>query len=226
MISGDTRPARSGTVGNCGQGIRMREPVSNILIEDIEAFNVGRGIVNYGNGTADATVTGCTVRRVKIDKFSKHGIQFRHNSTNILIEDCDFDSGNIDGDFITCGMQLDDKASNGIVRRVSVRNVLNAGPGSYWNGDGFSGESGNANWRYEDCYAENISDGGIDHKGMGVVLLNFWTKFCKRSIRLWGDATVRRLDRRCPRGHWRDLADHPTVGPLAGDCRQPAPRRH
>jgi len=176
---------------NVGAGcIRMREPVSNILIEDIEAFNVGRGIVNYGNGTADATVTGCTVRRIKIVGFSKHGIQFRHKSTNILIADCDFDSGNIDGDFITCGVQLDDTASNGIVRRVSVRNVLNAGPGSYWNGDGFSGESGNANWRYEDCYAENISDGGIDHKGMGVVLVNFRTKYCKRSIRLWGDATV------------------------------------
>ncbi len=176
---------------NVGAGcIRIREPVSNILIEDIEAFNVGRGIVNYGNGSADATVTGITIRRIKIVGFSKHGIQFRHNSNKILIEDCDLDSTDIDGDYITCGVQLDDRASNGIVRRVSVRNVINRGPGGYWNGDGFSGEYNNRDWRYEDCRAENISDGGIDHKGSGLVLVNFWFKWCKRSIRLWGEATV------------------------------------
>lgn len=176
---------------NVGAGfIRMREPVSNLLFEDIDCINVGRGIVNYGNGTADATVTNCTIRRFNIDGFSKHGIQFRHNSTGILIEDCAFDSQDQDGDYITCGVQLDDKASNGIVRRVSVKNVINRGPASYWNGDGFSGEYGNANWLYEDCSAENISDGGIDHKGSGIVLRNFRTKYCKRSIRLWGDCLV------------------------------------
>jgi len=176
---------------NVGAGcIRMREPLMNVTVEDIEAFNVSRGVVNYGNGTADATVIGAVVRRVKIVNFSKHGIAFRHNSSGILVEDCDLDSQDVDGDRITVGFQLDDNASNGIARRVSVKNVYNAGPGSYYNGDGLSGEWGNKNWTFEDCSAENISDGGVDFKGDGFKLIRFKAKSCKRSVRLWGDALV------------------------------------
>jgi hypothetical protein len=176
---------------NMGAGcIRLREAVTNITVTDIAADNIGRGIVAYGNAGADATVIGLTIQRINITRFSKHGIAVRNNSRGILIEDCDFDSGDIDLDFITCGVQIDDKASNGIIRRVHVKNVLNRGPGSYYNGDGISGEYSNADWTVEDCSAENTSDGGIDWKGSGFRLVNFVAKRCKRSIRLWGQADV------------------------------------
>ena len=185
---------------NIGPGcIRMREALSNVEITDIELYNVQRGVVNYGNSGVNASVTGAIVKRVKAFGFSKHAISFRHNSTNILVEDCELDSQDQDKDFIAVGFSVYDNASNGIVRRVKVNNILNTGPdASYYNGDGFSGERGNYNWRLEDCEANNISDGGVDWKGDAFVLENFKASGCKRSVRLWGDALVINLQSRYP----------------------------
>jgi hypothetical protein len=57
--------------------------------------------------------------------------------------------------------------------------------GQYWNGDGFSDESGNRDVRYEDCIARGSTDGGFDCKSRDVVLTNCVADDNKRNFRIW-----------------------------------------
>lgn len=174
---------------DCGYGcIRLRQSVSDILIEDFIGDNVRAGILNTAASGMVATVSGITIRRFAIDGFSKQAIYLRYDSHDILIEDGTFDSQNQqDPSPWTTGMQFNNSAHDAIVRRVVGRNVYHDNGSGYWNGDIFGSERDNYNFLFEDCEGYDATDAIFDLKSRSTTLLRCKAVRGKRNYRMWGE---------------------------------------
>jgi hypothetical protein len=163
---------------------------SNITINDVSATNVRRFFANYlSSGETTADVTGLTMRRVKVDGFSKGVLRLENNSSGVLLEDVVGDSQRQDKDDFAMGVHLDDTAHDVTFRRVTMRNAHDS-LHEYWNGDGFATERGNYNIRFEDTLATGNTDGGYDLKSTQTTLVRARAEDNKRNFRLWGTADV------------------------------------
>ncbi|MBS0384444.1 MAG: hypothetical protein JSS00_03745 [Proteobacteria bacterium] len=103
-----------------------------------------------------------------------------------MIEDCSAQGRANRGGSIPEGCALEDDANTIVYRRCVMDGFQQWRGLDYWNGDGFSDESGNSNIRYESCQARGSTDGGFDCKSDNVVLLNCTSEANKRNFRVWG----------------------------------------
>ena len=176
---------------NQGRGcFRIRQPISNLTIEDCEAFNVNTWLANDGvTSTADATVTGLFVRRCYVKGFSKCFTRLMWDSNNILFEDCEGDSDRQDRDNFATGIKFDHTAHDIVVRRCKMGNIIDT-YSAYQNGDGFASERGNYNLLFEDCVAHNCTDGGWDCKSDNIIIRRCQGIENHRNFRLWGYALL------------------------------------
>lgn len=170
---------------DAGTSIRLRQSNVDLTFEDIDFWNVRRGIQNSASSGSVATISGLTIRRCNGHGFSKQLFQVRHDTNGILIEDCYGDAEMQDGDFWSQGVVFDDTAHDAIVRRCTMRNCwYNAGDG-YWNGDGFVGERGNYGLLFEDCISLDNTDAGFDFKSTAR-FVRCRSERNKRNFRVWG----------------------------------------
>ena len=175
----------------------------NITMRNINCRNVGNGLVILGAAIAGLHILNVSATNVfrlldtntrslsksslrKIDAvgYEKGMVRLDAASNNVLIEDIDGDSAFNDDEPFTSPIALEGTTNNVTIRRVRSRNVVdNAGAG-YWNGDGFSQEQDVTDVLYEDCTAENTSDGGFDLKG-SATLIRPRAIGNKRNYRFW-----------------------------------------
>ncbi|MPT48048.1 MAG: hypothetical protein E2598_06455 [Sphingobium sp.] len=180
---------------NCGLGFfRIRQPVTDLLIEDVDAVNV-RSLVlnNIGGGIySHASLNGGTFRRLTLRGHSKQGMYFRYDSHDILIEDVWLDSERQEdgSNPWATGVMFNDTAHDVVARRVKSYNTYHNIPDGYWNADGFSTERKNYNFLFEDCESGGHTDGGVDFKSTSTVLVRFKSFDNKRNYRLWGEVTL------------------------------------
>lgn len=178
----------------CGFGcIRIRQPVSDLAIEDIEARNCRAVILNQAGGVPSATISGFTIQRIDARGFSKRAIYIRYDSHDGLISDCWLDSQQQDKDSFAGGCVFNDTAHDIIVQDVTALNCYESkGATNYWNADGFSDEVGNYNLTYRRSIAKHCTDAGFDLKSKNAQLIECHVEDCKRNYRMWGDATLYR----------------------------------
>jgi len=173
---------------NIGNGaFRIGADIKDLTLEHMQANNVRRFLEDtISGGYASASVDGLTVRDVSIDKFSQNAIKLRYDSRNILIEGV---TGNGDANTpekYVQGIALDDTAHNVVFRNVVMRGSNARGSSTeYWNGDGFTTESGNYNIRFENTVASGNTDAGYDLKSSDTVLINTIAEGNNRNYRFW-----------------------------------------
>ncbi len=210
------QPVNSGAWGNRGNELfRMNPGASFLTFRKIDVVRHSRAWALYGDGVEGITIEDCngynnqdhvyqnytapagcknlTVRRCTFIGFSKSAIRFNGASDGLLVEDVIGDSGWQVGDDFAMGVFVSDVAKNVVCRRVTMRNSLDVrswNDGTYWNGDGFTGENGNINLLYEDCIAEGCSDAGFDVKSRGVRFVRCISRRNKKNWRIWGEAIL------------------------------------
>jgi hypothetical protein len=161
-------------------------PINNLTITSVSARNVRRF---FENGTSaeerDASISGVTISDVTIEGFSKGAIRLGHDTHNVLISDVIGDSQHQDGDNFAIGVQLTDTVHDVRIERVSMRNARDT-VHDYWNGDGFSAESGVRRVHFVDTMASGNTDAGYDLKSSDTILEGVTAEANKRNYRLWG----------------------------------------
>lgn len=168
------------SIQNVGNGfLSVGAQVNNIVLQDCDAQNFYRLI----EGTGTQTIEGLIVRRVTAQGVER-GFWRLGGNTTFLIEDVDCDGQNNADEPFTSLFVLEG-AATGTCRRVKGRNSYHDAGSSYWNGDIFEQNNGNLNVVYEDCVAEDATDGGFDLKGSGT-LLRCTARRTKRNFRFWG----------------------------------------
>lgn len=169
---------------------RVGADISNLTIEHMQATNVERFLENYASGThASATISGLTVRDVRVDGFSRSVIRLQYDTNNVLIEDVIGDSQRQDFGGFAMGVQLHGTAHDVVLRRVTMRNSHDSTT-TYWNGDGFATERGNYNIRFEDTVASGSTDAGYDIKSASTVLSGAISHGNKENFRIWSSDAV------------------------------------
>lgn len=165
--------------------IRPGVTVSNIWISHCKGYNVRRMVDQEATSTS-TVVDGMYVDHVDVVGFSKHCFRWRGMCKNIVVEDCNLNSGRQTNDNFAVGIGLDSNAQNLTYQRVIVTNCHDDNGTGYWNADGFSGESTNFNIQLIDCEAYGCTDGGFDFKSTPA----FYMTRCKAGdnkfqFRIW-----------------------------------------
>lgn len=173
---------------NVGNGaFRIGADIKDLTLEHMQANNVRRFLEDtISSGYASASVDGLTVRDAKIDKFSQNAIKLRYDSRNILIENVTGHGDANTPEKYVQGIALDDTAHNVVFRNVVMQGSNARGSSTdYWNGDGFTTESGNYNIRFENTVASGNMDAGYDLKSSDTVLINTIAEGNNRNYRFW-----------------------------------------
>ncbi|MXQ13565.1 M10 family metallopeptidase C-terminal domain-containing protein [Microvirga makkahensis] len=173
---------------NIGNGaFRIGADIKDLTLEHMQADNVRRFLEDtISSGYASASVDGLTVRAVSINKFSQNAIKLRYDSRNILIEDVTGRGDANTPEKYVQGIALDDTAHNVVFRNVVMQGSNARGSSTeYWNGDGFTTESGNYNIRFENTVASGSTDAGYDLKSSDTVLINTIAEGNNRNYRFW-----------------------------------------
>ena len=173
---------------NIGNGaFRIGADIKDLTLEHMQANNVRRFLEDtVSSGYASASVDGLTVRDVNIDKFSHNAIKLRYDSRNILIEGVTGHGDANTPEKYVQGIALDDTAHNVVFRNVVMQGSDARGSSTeYWNGDGFTTESGNYNIRFENTVASGNTDAGYDLKSSDTVLINTIAEGNNRNYRFW-----------------------------------------
>lgn len=172
-----------------------RAHLTNITLEDIELYNFRDGWFMNNFQT-----TGLTIRRLKSTGFSKRTIRLFNNTSQVLIEDIEMNSGRQDRDDFAGCIAINDTAHDIVIRGfIADSNGNNIGTYSgilenchdtngtnYWNADGISTERDNDNILIENVICRGHTDGGIDTKGTNVIMRNVHCYDNKKNFRLWG----------------------------------------
>ncbi|WP_201833341.1 calcium-binding protein [Microvirga zambiensis] len=173
---------------NIGNGaFRIGADIRNLTLEHMQANNVRRFLEDtVSSGYASASVDGLTVRDVTIGKFSQNAIKLRYDSSNILIENVTGHGDLNTPEKYVQGIALDDTAHNVVFRNVAMHSSNARGSSTeYWNGDGFTTETGNYNIRFENTMASGNTDAGYDLKSSSTVLINTIAEGNNRNYRFW-----------------------------------------
>ena len=175
-----------------GNAFRATDDVSDLVVQDVAATNVRRFFENAASGDGrSADVSDLTLRRVRVEGFSKRVVRLRNASHDVLLEDVVGDSQQQDGDDFAIGVHLEDEVHDVVLRRVSMANTKDS-LHTYWNGDGFATERDVHDVRFEDTSASGNTDAGYDLKSTRTVLLDAVARDNKRNFRLWADDVVAR----------------------------------
>ena len=175
-----------------GNAFRATGDVSDLVVEDTTATNVRRFFEDAASDDeADADVSDLTLRRVRVEGFSKRVVRLRGASHQVLLEDVVGDSQQQDGDDFAIGIHLEDEVHDVVLRRVSMANTRDT-LHTYWNGDGFATERGVHDVRFEHTTSSGNTDAGYDLKSSRTVLLDALARDNKRNFRLWADDVVAR----------------------------------
>lgn len=181
------------SVHNVGNGVfRIGADISNLQIQHVNADNVYRFIENNVSGSATtATVSGLTVRDVDIDGYSKGAIHLKYDSHDILIEDVKANGGVASSDPYIAGVLIEGTAHDIVLRAVEMSNSDATGAANtYWNGDGFTTESGVYHVRFENTVASGNTDAGYDIKSSDTILVGAVAEDNNRSYRIWSDSVT------------------------------------
>jgi Ca2+-binding RTX toxin-like protein len=173
---------------NVQTGFRFGADARNITIQNMEADNV-RWFINdvVSGSSSSASVSGLTIRDVKVDGFSRSVITLRYNTNDVVIERVVGDSKYQNGDGLATGILLDGTVHDVLIKDSTMKNAIaSAATGSYWNGDGFTAERGVYNLRLEGTRAIGNADGGYDLKASKVDMINTYAEDNGRNFRLWG----------------------------------------
>jgi hypothetical protein len=172
---------------NQGNGcFHIGADIRNLAIEHVDARNVRRFVENYRAGAAiSASVDGMIIRNVEVNGFSKGAIRLQFDTRNVLIEDVVGDSERQDGDNFAEGVALEGTVHDVILRRVTMRNSHDT-LHEYWNGDGFTTESGTYRIRFEDTTGSGNTDAGYDLKSSSTVLIGALSEDNKHNYKVWG----------------------------------------
>jgi Ca2+-binding RTX toxin-like protein len=173
---------------NIGNGaFRIGADIKDLTLEHMQANNVRRFLEDtISSGYASASVDGLTVKDVDIDRFSQNAIKLRYDSRNILIEDVTGHGDAGTPEKYVQGIALDDTAHTVVFRNVVMQGSSARGSSTeYWNGDGFTTETGNYNIRFENTVASGNTDAGYDLKSSDTVLINTIAESNNRNYRFW-----------------------------------------
>lgn len=151
----------------------------------------------------DAGNEACGLRISGLKLSSRRGaIRLRQNASDILIENGTIQGkGPQKGSDLPVGFEARDT-----VHDVTVRGVTSSGhtmvtvAGKYTNGDGFGNERGTYRITFDDCHANDNSDGGFDLKAREQVLTGCSASRNGRSLRAWGDGHTDHFTSIDPRG--------------------------
>lgn len=175
---------------NVGSAFVVGGDTREITVSNMTATNVRFFLDNLrAKHEPTANATGLTVRQVKVDGFSKSAIRLRYDSSNVLVEDVVADSRQQDGDNFAMGVALQDRASNVVLRRVTMAGSRDT-KNKYWNGDGFATERLVADVLFEDTRAIGSTDGGYDLKSTRTTLVRAHAEGNKRNFRFWANDTT------------------------------------
>ena len=178
---------------NVGNGaFRVGADIQNLVIEHVDATNVGRFIEDYASGTAtSATIDGLTVRDVTVSGFSQGAIRLQYDTNHVLIENVIGDSQGQDGGLYVTGVHLEGTVHDAVLRQVTMSNCYGHGSATeYWNGDGFATEGGTYGIRFEDTVASGNTDAGYDLKSSDTLLLGAVSEDNNRNYRFWSNSVT------------------------------------
>jgi Ca2+-binding RTX toxin-like protein len=180
-------------ISNVGNGaFRIGADLANLTIDHVDAANVYRFIENNVSGTATtASVTGLTLKDIDIAGYAKGAIHLKYDSHGVLIENVTANGNVATSDPYIAGVLIEGTAHDIVLRGVEMSNSKAVGSaGSYWNGDGFTTESGTYNIRFENTVSRGNTDAGYDLKSSDTVLVNAVAEENNRSFRIWSDSVT------------------------------------
>lgn len=186
------------------EGVSIRDGgVHDVRFADLDMQEMRSGFELAG-GT-DATKPAAwnerlVIERCRVVKYTKRGIRFRRGNRQVTVSDCLADAGGkdyaaeafpmsfaIEGDR-NAGKEGREALSDHDIRfeRCEARGNWNdAGPGKYWNADGFCAEHSPTGLVYIDCRSSGNTDGGWDDKSAAPHLIRCTSSGNKRNFRMW-----------------------------------------
>ena len=194
LLSGaDNLEFKDLSVSNVGNGVfRAGADVSNIAIENVDATNVSRFFQDYASGSnTTASVHGLTIENVTVSGYSQGAINLAYDSSNIVINNVVGDSEGQDGGLYIVGVHLNGTTHDVTISNTEMKNAYGNGSSSeYWNGDGFTTESGVYNVLFQNTIASGNTDAGYDIKSSDTTLIYTVASGNDRNYRLWSDSIV------------------------------------
>lgn len=187
-------------------------PYAQISLRGIHAQRVGRVIETLRG----ARLSGLLVENCSAFSVSRGFARFRSLERSLL-RNLVVDGGGLDGGGENvCQMLAFESGSDVTLDSVFLDNAVNmsgAGEGkrsSYVQGDGIVCEKETADFRFRNCHAGAMGDGGFDLKTRGFVMEDCSAVRCKFGIRIWSDGpnTIHRTAIHSPR----------SAGPNHGAC--------
>lgn len=163
---------------------------SNLTFESLAFDSIEDGIRIFNAN--NVTVKNCTVVR-----YTKKAFRIGDYTSFLTYTGCSADCNAGDDTFpakaIPNGFFLDDTAGAPIIHDIQFidcvtrNNRFAQSPTSYWNGDGFSSESGAYNITFLRCKSYDNHDGGFDNKADNIIYQDCVAAGNKRGFRQWGD---------------------------------------
>lgn len=160
-----------------------------VSLRGIHAQRVGR-VVETLRG---ARLSGAVIENCSAFSVSRGFARFRAIERSLL-RNLVVDGGGLDGGGESvCQMLAFESGSDVTLDSVFLSNAVNmsgAGEGkrsSYVQGDGIVCEKETADFRFRNCHASAMGDGGFDLKTRGFVMEDCSAVRCKFGIRIWSD---------------------------------------
>ncbi|MDX2185996.1 MAG: malectin domain-containing carbohydrate-binding protein [Opitutaceae bacterium] len=163
---------------------------NNLLFENLSFDSIEDGIRIYNS--SNITVRNCTVVR-----HTKKGFRISQYSRFITFIGCSTDCTGGDSSFparaIPTGFFGDDTSGAAIIHDlqfidcIARNNRFAQSSTAYWNGDGFSTESGTYNVTFTRCKSYDNDDGGFDNKADNLTYEHCVAAGNKRAYRQWGN---------------------------------------
>jgi len=186
----DNLSFRDLSVANVGNGVfRAGSDIHNLTISNVNASNVTRFFEdNASPPSTSASVTGLKIDHVTVSGYSMSAIDLGYNSHGISISNVVADSQGQKGGLWITGVHLNDTVHDVVLSSVTVKNNLGQGSkNAYWNGDGFTTESGVYNVEFHNTVASGNTDAGYDIKSSNTLLDHTVSQDNNENYRFWSD---------------------------------------
>ena len=187
----DNLSFRDLAVSNVGDGVfRAGADIHNLSISHVTAANVTRFFEDTVSGAnKTATVAGLKIDHVTVAGYSMGAIKLGYNSHGITIQNVVADSQGQNGGLYISGVHLTGTVHDVVLSSVQMKNNHGAGASTvYWNGDGFTTESGVYDVRFSNTVASGNTDAGYDIKSRDTVLDHTVAQDNNENYRFWSDS--------------------------------------
>jgi hypothetical protein len=171
-------------------------PLSDAAIRGVHASYAGR-VIETQRGTR---LSGITIEDCSVFAAARGFARFR-SIENSSLRDLDLNGGGIDGGGENvCQLLAFEAGTNVACENIVMRNAVNmigAGEGrrsAYVQGDGIVCERATSDFKFQNCHAEAMGDGGFDLKTTNFSIADCSAVRCKFGIRVWssGNNIIRR----------------------------------